>query len=411
MQPKKFKLLILGGGTGGISLAARLVRHLGPGQIGIVEPASDHYYQPAWTLVGAGLYRKEKTRRPEAEVIPRGCTWLQTAVQKVFATENRVRLASGTDVHYDFLVVATGLRLNWESIAGLQGNLGQNGVCSIYEYDQVDKVRSMLHDFTGGTALFVMPAPPIKCAGAPQKIMYLADGLFRKAGVRAQTKIIFATAGKSIFAIPEFTAPLNAVLQRKGIEARFSHRLLSIDAQKKVATFAKTTETKAADGALLTATTEENIAYGLLHVVPTMSAHSYVAESNLACADGPQAGWLQVDMHTLQHPMHRNIFGIGDVTGVPNSKTGAAIRKQVPVVERNLIEAMACKSPSHLYDGYASCPLVTDKGRVILAEFGYNGKLLPTFPLNPTKERFSMWVLKRYLLPRLYWDGMLRGRA
>ena len=183
----------------------------------------------------------------------------------------------------------------------------------------------------------------------------------------------------------------------------FAHKLISVDAENKKAEFDVTD----ADGKV----TRETQSYDFLHVVPTMSAHSYVAESGLAFTEGDQKGWLAVNKETLQHLKFSNIFGIGDVTGVPNSKTGAAIRSQYPIVAANLLSVMKDEAPEEKYNGYSSCPLITEIGKVMLAEFGYDGKLMPTFPLDPTIPRRSYWHLKKDLLPLLYWHGMLKGWA
>ncbi|MNK75723.1 hypothetical protein D3C87_952680 [compost metagenome] len=254
-----------------------------------------------------------------------------------------------------------------------------------------------------------MPPVPIKCAGAPQKIMYLAEEIFQKNGVRAQSRVTFAAAGKVIFGVPAFAAPLMKVAARKKIDLKFSHKLVEVKPTERLAVFEKTTETQV-NGEVKTSTELVEQHYELLHVVPPMSAHDYVRDSNLAFTSGPQVGWLKVDQGTLQHQDHGNIFGIGDVTGVPNSKTGAAIRKQAPIVVQNICDVIAGRTPTAMYDGYSSCPLVTANGKVILAEFGYDGKLMPSFPMDMTKERRSMWILKKDLLPTMYWKGMMTGR-
>jgi len=398
-----YKILILGAGSGGISSAARLAKQISPKDIAIVDPAIKHYYQPLWTLSGAGVLPKQESERNQIDYIPQGVDWIQESVTRLNPKANEVETSSGLTLTYDFLIVALGLRLAWEKIPGAKKALGKNGVCTIYEYDQVDKTEEMLKTFTGGTAIFTMPPVPIKCAGAPQKIMYLADEIFRKKGIRNQSKILFATAGKAIFGIPVFAEALTKVVQRKEIELLVQHQLISIDGTNKKAVF------KVTDPA--GQVSNQEIKYDLIHVVPPMSAPTVVAESELVEKEGDQKGWLSVDKFTLQHKSFPNIFGIGDVTGVPNSKTGAAIRKQAPVVVENLLSVMRKEEPQAKYDGYSSCPLVIGIGKVILAEFGYDGKLLPSFPLNPAKERRSMWLLKRYLLPKLYWHGMLRGLA
>lgn len=397
-----YKVLVLGGGTGGISVSARLKRSLGDGAIAIIEPSDKHYYQPLWTLAGAGQASKESTERNEADLIPAGVTWLREAVKSVDPEARVVTCVSGAQFGYEFLIVATGLKLNWEKIEGLQGNLGKNGICSIYGYDQVDYVAKSIQEFKGGEAVFVMPPVPIKCAGAPQKIMYLAEETFRRNGVRHKTQVHYATSGKGMFGVPSFSAALDKLRKEKGIEAHFEHKIVAVDAVKKEVIF----EVPGANGPM-----RKTKKFDLLHVVPTMSAHAYVSESGLAFEEGDQKGWLAVDKHTLQHLKYPNIFGIGDVTGVPNSKTGAAIRAQYPIVAANLLAVMKSQAPARKYDGYSSCPLVTDIGKVMLAEFGYDGKLMPTFPFDATVPRESMWILKKHLLPQLYWRFMMTGIA
>lgn len=400
MTPSHFKVLILGAGSGGTAIAARLKKQIGAKQIAVIEPAEQHFYQPLWTLVGAGVVPKEKTMKPMGSVIPKGVTWIRDSVKKVLPAEKKVACASGTEITYDFLVVATGLKLDWQKIQGVAGNLGKNGLCSIYQYQDAEKTAQMLSEFKGGEAIFTMPPVPIKCAGAPQKIMYLADEMFTRNGVRSKSNIRFATAGKAIFGVPEFAKALMPVVNRKGIQLAFAHKLVEVKASEKIAVFEKATDA---------ATERVEMKYDLLHVVPPMSAHDYIRESGLAYSEGGQMGWLKVNQATLQHLDYPNVFGIGDVTGVPNSKTGAAIRKQAPVVVKNMIDVMNDRKPAGVYDGYASCPLITGFGKVILAEFGYDGKLMPSFPMDMTRERRSMWILKKDLLPKMYWKGMMKG--
>ncbi len=409
MSTNHFKVLILGAGSGGVSVAARLKKSIGAKNIGMIEPSENHFYQPLWTLVGAGLVQKEKTKKAMSSIIPQGVNWIKDHVKTVDATKQKVLCVSGKEITYDFLLVATGLKLDWGKIKGIDGQLGKNGICSIYSYEAAEKTAQMIGEFKGGDAIFTMPPVPIKCAGAPQKIMYLAEEIFKKNGVRKDSRVSYAAAGKVIFGIPTFAAPLMQVAERKNIDLKFSHKLVEVKPTDRLAVFEKTTELNQ-NGETKTSTELVTQHYDLLHVVPPMSAHDYVHESHLAFTSGPQAGWLKVDQFSLQHQDHKNIFGIGDVTGVPNSKTGAAIRKQAPVVAENMCAVMAGSAPTARYDGYSSCPLITGVGKVILAEFGYDGKLMPSFPMNMTKERKSMWILKKDLLPTMYWKGMLTGR-
>jgi sulfide:quinone oxidoreductase len=390
------QIVIVGGGTAGISVAARVAMKRRPKlDVAVVEPSQRHFYQPMWTLVGGGMAPKQSTVRPESSVIPRGVAWHQQVVAQFEPDQNRLVMQDGTTITYDWLVVAAGLQINWDAIPGLKESLGEHGVCSNYSFDSVDSTWRTINQFSGGTALFTHPAGPVKCGGAPQKIMYLADDWFRRHGVRDRSQVIFATALPNLFAVEAYRKTLEQVVERRGIECRFQYDLAEIRSAAKEAVF-KRLDT----GELIT------IPYEMLHVTPPMVAPEFIAKSQLADA----SGFAEVDPQTLQHRRYQNVFAIGDCSNLPTSKTTAAIRKQTPVMVANLFAAINGKPRVAAYAGYSSCPLVTGIGKVVLAEFGYDKKPDETFPVDQSQERWSMWLLKRYLLPLLYWHGMLKGR-
>jgi sulfide:quinone oxidoreductase len=397
---RHYRLVIVGGGTAGITVAARLVRALKQPEIAIIEPSPVHYYQPLWTLVGAGVFKKEATKRQEKDLLPHGVTWLQERVVELCPGENAVVTSDGKTITYDYLVLAAGIQIDWQKIKGLEGHLGQNGLCSNYAYDQCERTWETISTFQGGIALFTQPATPIKCGGAPQKIMYLADDAFRKAGVREQTQIRFLTGTPTLFTSPAYTPALTSVAARKDIETSFRHELIEVRPQSKEAVFIN-----GADGSELV------LHYDMLHIAPPMSAPDFIKHSPLAQTEGPQKGYVKVDKGTLQHPDFPNVFALGDASALPTSKTGAAVRKQAPVLVHNLLAMMKEEEPKRfvLYDGYTSCPLVTGYGKLILAEFDYSLQPKETFPFDQSKERLSMYLFKKYGLPVLYWKGMLKG--
>jgi sulfide:quinone oxidoreductase len=393
-----YQIVIVGGGTGGITVAAQLLRAERNLNIAIIEPSDKHYYQPAWTLVGGGVYKAEDTVKNEQEVIPEKVTWIKDYCEQFEPDKNTVITRSGKQISYDYLVVCPGIQIDWHLVKGLPETLGKNGVCSNYAYDQAPKTWEIIQNFSGGTAIFTYPSTPIKCAGAPQKIMYLADENFRQRGVRKQSQILFCTPGGGIFGVPAYAKPLMEIVERKEIELKTNHDLKEIKADTKEAIFAVTTDNGVEQVA---------IKYDMIHVTPPMSAPDFIKNSQLAGA----GGWVDVDKYTLQHKTYANVFSLGDASSLPTSKTAAAIRAEAPILVENLLALMADKSLEKQYDGYACCPLVTGYGKVIFAEFDYDKNPSPTFPLDPTKERYSMWLLKKYGLPYLYWQRMLKGQS
>jgi len=391
-----YQVLILGGGTAGITVAAQLRRRLKVYDVAIVEPSTKHYYQPLWTLVGAGVFPKEQSERAESAFIPEGADWIREHVVEFHPDENYIITREGRRIGYDFLVVGLGIQIDWDKIPGLQEGIGHQQICSNYSYRQVDYTWECVRGFQGGTALFTMPNTAIKCGGAPQKIMYLADDHFRRSGVRDKSQLVFATAQGSLFAVEKYRKTLEKVAQRKDIDVQLKHNLVELRPEQKEAIFEHLD-------------TKERITmpFDMIHVAPPMSAPDIIKASPLA----NEAGWMDVDKYTLQHPKFPNVFPIGDCSGLPTSKTGAAIRKQAPVLVQNLLSAIRGKPLQAKYDGYTSCPLVTGYGKMVLAEFDYEGKPKETFPFDQSKERLSMYLLKAYALPRLYWNGMLRGHG
>ncbi len=393
---KHFSVLIVGGGTGGISVAARLLKEPNAPQVGILEPSDKHYYQPLWTLVGGGVFPREQSQRNEAELIPSGATWIRDAAVAFMPEQNQVRLSGGDTLTYDYLVIALGIQINWDKITGLREALGKpnTGVSSNYSYDSVATTWENIRNLRGGTAVFTEPITGVKCGGAPQKIAYLAEDHFRRSGVRDKTEVIFASGKDVIFAVKKYADALMRVCDSRNITRKFLHNLTALDAGKREAHFERV-----GGGEKVV------IRYDMIHVTPPMSAPDVIRQCGLGNADG----WVDVDNATLRHLRCPNVFSLGDCSSLPTSKTGAAIRKQVPVLVENLLAGMRGQAAEAKYDGYTSCPLVTGYGKLILAEFDYSKTPKETFPFDQGQERYSMYALKAYGLPRMYWHGMMKG--
>jgi sulfide:quinone oxidoreductase len=398
MSQQHHTILIVGGGAAGVSVANNMRRQNATIDIAIIEPSEKHYYQPGFTIIGGGAYTMKETTRNEADLIHPTVSWIKDYAETFQPDANSVTLRSGETISYDYLVVCPGLQLDWGKVAGLIETIGKNNVCTNYSADTVEYTWECIKNIESGNALFTQPPMPIKCAGAPQKIMYLAADRFRKKGILDKVDVEFCNAGPAIFGIPFFAKALNKVVVGYGINTHFNHNLVAIDGPAKTATF----ETTDSDGNKQKITKP----FDMIHVTPPQSAPDFIKKSPLANT----AGWVDVHERTLQHNKYPNIFGLGDATSTPNAKTAAAVRKQVPILVDNILQLIKGKAVEEKYDGYGSCPLTTSLSAVMLAEFAYGGKVTPSFPwLDPRKNLFIWWIGKKIGFPWMYWHLMLKG--
>lgn len=418
-QESHHQILIIGGGTGGIMTAAQLRKRNKSVNIAIIEPSEDHYYQPAWTLVGGGTYSYADSRKDEAALIPPGVSWIKDKATALDPDKNTVSTANHGAITYEYLVIAPGLVNDYSLIEGLEKALDKGVVCS--NYVDPEYTWQCIEEFRGGNALFTQPATPIKCGGAPQKIAYLMADYLQKTGLDKDSNVIFASPGSVIFGVEEIANTLMKVIRRYGIYFRPHYAPFKIDSDKNIAYFKWNSKEKDCqinsendinekkeEGSEITI----KIPFNFLHLAPPQTAPAFIQKSKLANKEG----WLDVDNFSLQHNTYDNIFGLGDVAALPTAKTGAAIRKQAPVVVDNILKSIHNDiNFNHNYDGYSSCPLVTGYGKMVLAEFDYDNNFTPDPELkkmlvfNSAKEHWRLWLLKKYGLPYMYWKKMLRG--
>ncbi|XP_076030024.1 sulfide quinone oxidoreductase [Oratosquilla oratoria] len=391
-----YKLVIVGGGAGGCATAAKFSSKLGKGQVAVIEPSTMHYYQPMWTLVGGGMKKLNNSGKPMSEVLPKKADWIKQKVVSFDPDNNFVTTEDGNQIGYEFLVVALGLQLNYSQVKGLPEAFETPGVGSNYSPLYVQKTFESLKNFKEGNAIFTFPASPVKCAGAPQKIMYISEEYLRKNGKRSNANIIYNTSLPVLFGIKKYADALWKVVEERNINVNLRRNLIEVKPDTREAVFQNLDEPEE------TFTYE----YEMLHVTPPMSTPD-VLKSCKALTD--DSGFLNVNKETLQHTQYPNVFGIGDCTNVPTAKTAAAVAAQTGILRKNLSLTMNGSSPTALYDGYTSCPLVTGYSKCILAEFDMNGNPLETFPFDQGKERRTMFHMKKDVMPALYWQLMLRG--
>lgn len=414
-----YQILIIGAGTGGIMTASQLRNKDKTLEIGIIDPAEKHYYQPTWTLVGAGAYDFKKTEKPMRELIPSGVDWLKDSVTEFMPDNHKVKLFSGAEIGYDYLVVSPGLVNDLTLIEGLQEAVEKGVVCS--NYIDPEYTWKCLQEFKGGNAVFTQPTTPIKCGGAPQKIMYLAADYLRKKGLDKKSNVVFATPGTVIFGVKKVADTLMKVIHRYNVHFKPFYAPVKIDSDKKVVYFKSINPDENAcvvnEGNILGEKQQGEslieLPFDFLHLAPPQTAPKFIKESILV----NEAGWLDVDINSLQHKKFPTIFGLGDVAALPTAKTGAAIRKQVPVVIDNLLKMIKGNlADNKSYQGYSSCPLVTGYGKMVLAEFNYKNEFTPDPNLkkmlifDSSKEYWRLWILKKYMLPYLYWNKMMKGK-
>lgn len=404
---RNHKVVVVGGGSAGMTVSHQLLRHgqFAQDDIAVIDPATWHHYQPGWTLVGGGLKTKEELRRPLNSLLDSKLKFYNEGVASFAPEDSSVTLSSGGKLNYDHLVVVPGINVNFDSIKGLPEALTNKDalVSSIYGYDTCDKVFPNVKKLQGGDALFTQPLGVIKCAGAPQKVMWLALDHWNRAGLykpentaTSPIKISFATSLPGMFGVPKYSAKLEELRKERGVEGLFQHDLVAIDGN--TAIFNR-----------LESKDQIKKHFDFLHVVPKMGPHAFVKNSPLA----DQAGFVDVNQASLRHNKYGNVWSAGDASSLPTSKTAAAITSQAPILVRGLLSVMEGKEPEGTYDGYTSCPLLTEYGKVLLAEFKYGGEPKETFGnlfgIDQAEPRRAFYHLKKDFFPWVYYKSMVKG--
>ena len=430
------KIVIIGGGLAGISTAARLANTLSNPDITIVEPNPKSVsYQPGCTLVSAGIYTKTDIDYDTKDFLPSGVTLLKDKAIDFNPEANKVALESGETLTYDFLIIAAGLALDYGAIKGLEeigdaytvGDaskilkvFGDSGITSVYNIDSAvamwEQTQKFIQKAKNGQkvkGVFTDPNTAIKCGGAPKKVMYLTNARLNEANARANAELAFYADSGKLFGVKEYADAIEKQFIARDMKWNFNHNLAGVDISKKIAIFDKHWQEKGAydkdleEYEIINKHENVEVSFDLLHITPPQKAPAEIGKS----AVGSAKGWIPVDKETLQHVKYKNIFSLGDIAAVPMGKTGGSVRKQYKVLVDNLVAVMEGKEPTAKYGGYTVCPLITDIGKVMLAEFDWTAKPTPSFPLDPTQERYIWWLLKVYLLKPMTQYGMLSGKA
>ncbi|MCK5111395.1 MAG: NAD(P)/FAD-dependent oxidoreductase [Arcobacteraceae bacterium] len=432
----KGKIVIVGGGLAGMSTAARLTLNLKNPDITVIEPEKlSVSYQPGQTLIGAGIWDEDDIAYNRDDFVPDGVKLIEDRAIAFDPMNNKLTTAKGQVISYDYLIVATGLQLNFEAIKGLESAgrayssgdnskllkaLGDNGICSIYTaqgatktWEQMQKYIAQAKSGKKTKFIFTDTNTPIKCGGAPKKIMYLTNSRLKEEGARKNAQLVFYPNGGKMFGVPEYHDAIVEQFKREGFEWHYRHNLVEVDVENKIAVFDSKWQEKGPwdpmmkDFEVIAKHEKLRVPYDFLHVTPPQIAPREIGESDI----GSAAGWVPVNKETLQHIKFKNIFAIGDIAQVPMGKTGGSVRKQYKVLVKNLVALMEGKKLTAKYEGYTVCPLITGIGTVMLAEFDWTVKPTPSFPLDPLVERWIFWLMKVYALKPMTMYGMLSGKA
>ncbi len=401
----KAHIVIAGAGAAGLAMANRLSNQLDGAKITIVDARKQHAYQPGFTLVATGIKDTAYPTSDTARYMPEGINWIEEAVAEFDPEGNKIVTSSGKAIAYDYLVVTTGMKLDYDAIEGMDvTRIGQDGLGSHYHSPEAaTKTWSAMSKFTeeGGQGIFLRPATEMKCAGAPLKFTFLTEHNLRRHGTRNKANLLYAAHSKSLFSVPIVHEKVRMLYEERGIDTIYSHVLRKVDLERKIATF------DTPDGSV-------EIDYDFINVIPPMRAPDAVRNSPLAWRSGVFAadGWTEVEKHNLQHKVFPNVWCVGDIAGVPKGKTAASVKWQVPVAVDHILAAIQETTANSVYNGYTSCPLLTQYGRAMLVEFDYNNNLTPSFPgvIAPLEELWVTWVMKTMALKPTY-ISMLRGLA
>jgi len=400
-EASTYDVIVVGGGSAGIAVASSLLKRRPQLDIVVVEPRYKHFYQPGFTMVGGGVFSPTQPQTFTKKVMPSGVRWIEAAAASFEPEHNQITLEDGSCLAYRQLVVAPGLKLDWDAVEGLHESLGKNGITSNYRFDYAPYTWELVQNLRSGRAIFTQPHMPIKCAGAPQKAMYLSCDHWLRNKVLDNIDVSFCNAGGALFGIDHYVPPLMEYVNKYNAELELFTNLVAVDGEARKAWF----EVSQPGEDIV----REEMEFDMLHVCPPQTAPDFVRNSALA----NEAGWVDVAQDTLRHNRYGNVFSLGDACSAPNAKTLAAARLQAPVVAENLLAVFDSKEPTAEYNGYGSCPLTVERGKIVLAEFGYGGKLLPTFPewlIKSDEPSKLAWFLKEKMLPTVYYQLMLKGR-
>ncbi len=391
------RLVILGAGTAGTTLANRLVKRpeWDGWHLTVIDATREHYYQPGFLLLPFGVYRKEDVVRPKRYYLPTSAELIFAEVERIRPDHKRVELADGRKVPYDVLVIATGTDVHPEETPGLQEHEWLRSIHTFYTFDGAVALARALRTFKEGRLVINIVEMPIKCPVAPLEFAFLADWYFTHRGLRDRVEIVYATPLPGAFTRPKASEMLGNLLAERNIKVVSEFNVMEVDPDKR----------------LLRSYDEQEIEYDLLVSIPLHLGAEAIARSEM----GDEYNFVPTDRHTLLAKGYDDIFVLGDATDLPASKAGSVAHFQVDVFVENFRRYVDGLELLPLFDGHSNCFIETGYGKGVLIDFNYDVEPLPgMFPLPGVgpmpllrESRVNHWG--KLLFHWVYWNMLLRG--
>lgn len=381
------RIVIIGGGSAGVMFANRMRREFSEDEVEltVIEKSEQHIYQPAYTLLVFDLDEVENIVKPTKDLFYEGVKLLQDEATSIDAKNNVVNTKKHGSISYDYLVVATGAKLNFNEPEGMLDGLNKaQNVFTFYTLDGALKLRDALKQVDGGTIVSTFSEMPIKCPAAPIKFILMAEDTMRRLGKRGKYNFVLTTPMPAAFSRPPYMDKLNSIFASRGIEAVANFAPGEVDPEKGVM--------RSYDG--------REVNFDLLCITPPHEGSDVIQNSD---GVGDAAGWVTCDKYHMLSKYHSNIYGIGDATDFPTSKTASGARKQAKILTERFKAILKGQEPKATYDGEIICPILTKDKRAVFAQFNYSQSL------SPAIESYPNWVLKVNMLRPLYWNLMLKG--
>jgi sulfide:quinone oxidoreductase len=391
------RILILGAGTAGTMAANKLRPRLDDSwEITIVDQDENHYYQPGFLFIPFGIYNASDVVKPKIDFIPPGVNHVVGEIDLIEGEKNNVKLADGTNLEYDYLLIATGAHVRPDETPGLMSDEYGKSVHDFYTLEGAKNLAEALRFWEGGRLVINIIEMPIKCPVAPLEFAFLADSHFQDRGMRDDVEILYVTPLDGAFTKPVAAKHLGNLLEEKNISLETDFYLESVDTEAKK----------------LISYDEREIEYDMLVSIPLNMGADVIARSGL----GNESNFVPVDNGNFLSKDFDNIFALGDAADLPTSKAGSVAHFAMEVFTENFLRYIEGLPMLEEFDGHANCFIESGHGKGLLIDFNYDTEPLPgkyplpgIGPFTLLKEtEMNHWG--KMMFKWVYWNMLIKGK-